>query len=326
MPFCVSNMSNRIALLTLAGLLLLATGCSNKQAPTEPDTPSPLRDDFDTTQGDIPSRDWPREVYYARALTLMDNDERMEYFRQESDTKRDLYLRSIGADARVDLHYRLKPKTGEVVDMSWLKGLFTDELWDDAPVRYHLNEVWGLKRFNGRGYTHMLITLNEGRLVDTASFSEQQWIENEQIYAECSRIENELNKILSKGMAMTAIPQQVDLFSTDVAEVFASVLNQNLERTDDSWKIKQQIVEYQMRMKPYMLIADRKNPDADMSTPIDYFALVFREPLEERFEGRRTMWRWELPFGDRAINMVFEFRDRELHAWYCEPAPRSASN
>lgn len=313
------------ALALVLAILLLASGCGGKVI-APPVNNTPIFENFDTTQGELPSRDWERQVYYSRALTLMSNDERMMYFRQESDTKRDLYLRSIGADARVDLEYRLKPLVGKPLDLPRVRQLFRDEVWDDDPVRYSLNEVWAVRRFNGLGYTHMLLTLSDGVLVSTASYSEQQWIENEQIYAECSRIENELGKILHKKMPITAIPKLVHQFSTSAAQIFAEVLNQGLERTDESWKIRQRIAEYKQQLRPYLFIADREFPEADMTQPIEYFALKFRDPLEERFEGTRTVWKWQVPFGDRRIDLVMEFRDRELHSWYCEPAPRTASN
>lgn len=319
--------------MTLGGLTV---GCS---APEETDNTAQQPSARDTAEAPLPSglpsKVWPRDRYYHAALTLMSDDERMAYHDQINDYRRDLYLREIGADARVDMQFLLR--VGDSLDdvrgakqvnertggITYNGGKFSQEIWEHEPLRFGSAEVWAFKRFNGRGYTRMSVDVVDGKIAGWHSYSEQDWIRNEQILAQCSNIERELAKILRPGMPMSSIAGTVEQFPQKTAEAFG-ILADNAQGVEVyvTWKMRVHRAEFEQRIKPLSLLGDRVDPDADpLTEPRKAYAYRFRNPLETKIEGRRAVWRYEVPFGKRAISYFLVFIDQELKEWYAEPSP-----
>ncbi|MGE0431828.1 MAG: hypothetical protein AB7K09_19815 [Planctomycetota bacterium] len=189
----------------LAGLAtLFATGCVSKPVAHHSDD-GLGHPGFDTTFGERPSRDWEHQVYYARALTLMTNDERTVCFQQEDDAARDHYLRSIGSDARIDLEYRIKPQHGQPFDPPRaLRKLYGDDIQWGATTHCGVIDIWLASRFNGVTRVVMTFHVSDGKLIESRSYLQQEWSRRESVWRECCRIKIELSGVLGAGMTVAA--------------------------------------------------------------------------------------------------------------------------
>lgn len=315
--------SRHLMLATIATLGLLAAGCA-----TGTEKPVVANADWNTTAvddstyppvgpGEMPSKTWSRADYYRFVVKWMTNPERMAFFKLDSDFKRDLYLREIGADARLDSNVLLQAGMAP----GGAKGIFKEETWESYPVYIGNVEEWTCRRFNGRGYTAITVSFVDDSLAAWRSFAEQRTIDEEQIIAECNRIEKDLRKILRVGLPMSAMKKYVENALKSIGETLA-VLNDKSKFADarEDWTNSQHRAQYEMQLVPYLLLATKANPGTDpKAEPLKAYALKFKEPNDTRYEGQRVVWRYDMPFGDRKINLFLVFVDRELQSWYAEP-------
>lgn len=277
--------------------------------PTDFDDPPPI--------GQLPSQVWPREQYYRNALALMDNIERMGYFEQSNDYKRDLYLRQIGADARVDLRVMLEPG----MDLGAIRQRFVDEEWSTEPIRYGFSEVYVLKRFNGRGYTRMMLTMLNGELRDWSTYSDQQWQRDEAIYAECARIERSLDRVLERGMSASGLRNFIREWPVENASIYLMLADtRRFVESRETLQSRLRREEFMSRLEAWDVIAQRVYPDA-APDEIDYYERRMRDPDAIRTEVGREYWRFDFPFGSRTIYLFLEWQDAVLVDWFAEPMP-----
>ena len=309
------------ALVLLAGP---ASGCgsSDKHEPAEteevnrPAQVAALDFGDPPPPGELPSKVWPREQYYRNALTLMDNVERLGYFEQTNDYLRDLYLREIGADARLDLHVMLEPG----MELEEIRRRFPDEEWSREPIRYGFSEVYVLKRFNGRGYTHMLLTMLNDELQNFSTYSDQQWQRDEAILAECSRLERALDRVLERGMSASGLRNFVRTWPVQAARMHLLLSDRQFAMSRETPRTKLRREEFHSRLAAWDILADAVNPEASRDE-VEYYERELRDPDNIRTDIGREYWRYDVRFGDRTIHIYLEWDEAVLVDWYAEPMP-----
>ena len=317
------------------GLGLVATasvaGCASSDAPQEgtPDAPRPAQvaptlqepTNFDEVipVGQLPSRVWPREKYYRNALALLQNAERIGFFNQTSDYKRDLYLREIGADARVDLRVLVRPG----MSLDDVRARFSNEMWEREPIRYGESEVYSIKRFNGRGYTRMLITLLDGRVEGYQAYSEQQWARDDTILSECVRIEQDVARFLERGMPQSTLRMLIEEWPVRQAQIYLTLADTTLYRSSrETPTSTMRREEFESRLAAMRTLARRLHPDAERNE-LNHYRYALLEPDLVRNEANRVFWRYNIRFGDRTIHLFLVWQEAELVEWYAEPQPET---